>query len=37
MNFGLKFSEQEAIELLKEFRVDEDGNVDWKEFCRAMK
>ena len=37
MNFGLKFSEQEADELLKEFTVDEQGNVNWKEFCRAMK
>ena len=37
MNFGLKFSEEETNELLKEFRVDEEGNVNWKEFCRAMK
>ena len=37
MNFGLKFSEQETDDLLKEFRVDEEGNVNWKEFCRAMK
>ena len=37
MNFGLKFSEKETDDLLSEFRVDEDGNVNWKEFCRAMK
>ena len=37
MNFGLKFSEKETNDLLSEFRVDEDGNVNWKEFCRAMK
>ena len=37
MNFGLKFSEKEADDLLSEFRVDENGNVNWKEFCRAMK
>ena len=37
MNFGLKFSEDETDELLKEFRVDDEGNVNWKEFCRAMK
>ena len=37
MNFGLKFSEQETNDLLKEFRVDEEGNVNWREFCRAMK
>ena len=37
MNFGLKFSEEETNDLLKEFRVDEEGNVNWKEFCRAMK
>ena len=37
MNFGLKFSEKETDDLLSEFRVDEEGNVNWKEFCRAMK
>ena len=37
MNFGLKFNEKETNDLLSEFRVDEDGNVNWKEFCRAMK
>lgn len=37
MNFGLKFSEKETDDLLSEFRVDKDGNVNWKEFCRAMK
>ena len=37
MNFGLKFSEEETNDLLKEFRIDEEGNVNWKEFCRAMK
>ena len=37
MNFGLKFSEKETEDLLSEFRVDESGNVNWKEFCRAMK
>ena len=37
MNFGLKFSEQETEDLLKEFRVDDEGNINWKEFCRAMK
>ena len=37
MNFGLKFSEKETDDLLSEFRVDENGNVNWKEFCRAMK
>ena len=37
MNYGLKFSEQETNELIKEFRVDEEGNINWKEFCRAMK
>ena len=37
MNFGLKFTEKETDDLLSEFRVDENGNVNWKEFCRAMK
>ena len=37
MNFGLKFSEKETDDLLSEFRVDEEDNVNWKEFCRAMK
>ena len=37
MNFGLKFSEQETNDLLKEFTVDDEGNVNWREFCRAMK
>ena len=37
MNFALKLSEKETNDLLSEFRVDEDGNVNWKEFCRAMK
>ena len=37
MNFGLKFSEQETEDLLKEFRIDDQGNINWKEFCRAMK
>ena len=37
MNLGLKFSEQETNDLLKEFTVDDEGNVNWREFCRAMK
>ena len=37
MNFGLQFSEQETNDLLKEFRVDDEGNINWREFCRAMK
>ena len=37
MNFGLKFSEHETNDLLKEFTVDDEGNINWREFCRAMK
>ena len=37
MNFGMKFSEQETNDLLKEFRIDDEGNINWREFCRAMK
>ena len=37
MIFGLKFSEHETNDLLKEFTVDDEGNINWREFCRAMK
>lgn len=37
MNFGIRFSRAETDELLKEFKVDEEGNINWKDFCRAMK
>ncbi len=37
MKFGLQFYEQETEDLLKEFRIDDQGNINWKEFCRAMK
>ena len=33
MNFGLKFSEHETNDLLKEFTVDDEGNINWREFC----
>lgn len=36
MNFGLKYSEQEAEEVLKQFKRDAEDNVDWKAFCAEM-
>ena len=36
MNFGLKFSEDEANEVLEQFKIDEEGNINYKEFCQSM-
>ncbi len=36
MNFGLKFSEKEADEILEQFKIDNDGNLNYKEFCQSM-
>ena len=36
MNFGLKISEKEADEILNEFLIDSEGNINYKEFCHAM-
>lgn len=36
MNFGLKFSEKEADEVLSEFKIDEDGNLNYQDFVKAM-
>lgn len=36
MKFGLKYSEQEAEEVLKQFKLDGENNVDWKAFCAEM-
>jgi Ca2+-binding EF-hand superfamily protein len=36
MNFGLKFSEKEADEVLNEFNIDDEGNINYKEFCHTM-
>ena len=36
MNFGLKFSENEAEEVINEFKVDGEGNISWREFCHSM-
>jgi len=36
MNFGLKFSEKEADEILNEFSIDLEGNINYKEFCHTM-
>ena len=36
MNYGQCFTEQEANEILQEFKVDEDGNLNYKDFLKAM-
>ena len=36
MNYGLKFSEKEANEVLGEFKIDNDGNLNYQDFIKAM-
>ena len=36
MNYGLKFSEKEASEVLGEFKIDNDGNLNYQDFIKAM-
>lgn len=36
MNYGQHFTEQEANEILQEFKVDENGNLNYKDFLKAM-
>ena len=36
MNYGQCFTEQEANEILQEFKVDENGNLNYKDFLKAM-
>ena len=36
MNFGMKFSEKEADEVIAEFKVDNEGNLNYIDFIKAM-
>ena len=36
MKYGQCFSEQEANEVLQEFKVDEEGNLNYQDFIKAM-
>lgn len=36
MNFGLKFSEEEADEVLQSFQIDNQGNINYEKFTKQM-